>query len=118
MCVVALLLLLLQVLFLPSGSKLPYQQAPPPAAAATASLPDTAKAAQLLPQALRTRLAAQRRQLVPGFICNMFLVKAEGLEQQPKLFGLSEWADGSAGGALKDRPWVHGSRQQVRPQIV
>ncbi|WIA22406.1 hypothetical protein OEZ85_004712 [Tetradesmus obliquus] len=100
-----------EVLFLPSGSKLPYQQAPPPAAAIAAAASSTAKASQL-PQALQTRLFSQRRQLVPGFVCNMFLAKAEGPEQQPKLFGLSEWADGSAGAALKDRAWVPGSRQQ------
>ncbi|WIA42863.1 hypothetical protein OEZ86_008787 [Tetradesmus obliquus] len=106
-----------EVLFLPSGSKLPYQQAPPPAAAIAAAASSTAKASQL-PQALQTRLFSQRRQLVPGFVCNMFLAKAEGPEQQPKLFGLSEWADGSAGAALKDRAWVPGSRQQVRQLLA
>jgi hypothetical protein len=105
------LLLLLQVLFLPSGSKLPYQQTQAPAASAAS---DTARKAALLPQALQTRLASKRRQLVPGFICNLFLAKAEGSDQQPKLFGLSEWADGSAGSAMKDRPWVPNSRLQVR----
>jgi hypothetical protein len=103
-------LLLLQVLFLPSGSKLPYQQAPAPAASAAT---DTARKATQLPQALQTRLAGKRRQLVPGFICNLFLAKPEGAEQQPKLFGLSEWAGGSAGAALNDRPWVPNSRLQV-----
>jgi hypothetical protein len=39
-------------------------------------------------------------------MCNLFSAKAEGSEQQPKLFGLSEWADGSAGSALKDWLWV------------
>jgi hypothetical protein len=105
-----LLLLLLQVLFLPSNSKLPYQQTAAPAAAAANG---TARKITQLPQALQTLLASKRRQLVPGFICNLFLVKPESSGQQPKLFGLSEWADGSGGSALKDRHWVPNSRLQV-----
>jgi hypothetical protein len=112
LCWLLLLLLLLQVLFLPSNSKLPYQQTAAPAAAAAN---DTARKATQLPQALQTRLASKRRQLVPGFICNLFLVKPESSGQQLKLFGLSEWADGNAGAVLKDRPWVLDSRKQVGP---
>ncbi|KAF6259660.1 hypothetical protein COO60DRAFT_989478 [Scenedesmus sp. NREL 46B-D3] len=104
-----------QVLFLPSSAKLPYQPAPPPAASAAG---ETARKAAALPQALQTRLALRRQQLAPGFICNLFLAKAEGASQQPRLFGLSEWADGSAGAALRGRPWVAGSRRQVQQLLA
>lgn len=94
-----------------SKAKLPYIHTPRPDASA-APAANSKHSSSALPPSERRALSTSYWQLVPGFICNMFLLTGQG--DAPKLFGLQEWADGTGGASLRKQRWAAKSRRQVR----
>ncbi|KAF6248268.1 hypothetical protein COO60DRAFT_1707179 [Scenedesmus sp. NREL 46B-D3] len=100
-----------QVLFLRTNATPPtLQRAPAAAAAAAAASSSMPVKGTQRPHADPTA----RQRLTSEIVCSMFLARPEDADEQPQLHGLSEWANGHAGGNLQHEPWVPGSRRQVQ----